>query len=78
MTTMKIEKDIRMLSIMHFRMSSLLAFLSHSMRLLSYLAKPVNGVKEERMVFNGMKCSPEFWHNNYAANAHSRLIPCIF
>ena len=21
---------------------------------------------------------PEFWHNNYAANAHSRLIPCIF
>ena len=54
---MKIEKDIRMLSIMHFRMSSLLAFLSHSMRLLSYLAKPVNGVKEERMVFNGMKCS---------------------
>ena len=35
-------------------MSSLLAFLSHSMRLLSYLAKPVNGVKEERMVFNEM------------------------
>ena len=21
---------------------------------------------------------PEFWHNNYVANTHSRLIPCIF
>ena len=54
---MDLHKDIRLLRFMCYRMNNIFALFSHCLRFVLPFIKPVEGVKEERKIICGMKCS---------------------
>ena len=54
---MELQRDIRILRFMHYRMNSFLAMFSHILRFVFPLVRPVSGVKEEIKTMCGLKCS---------------------
>lgn len=54
---MELNRDIRMLRFMHYRMNHAFALFSHIMRLFLPFVRPVPGVEENVLRISGMKCS---------------------
>lgn len=55
--SMELQRDIRILRFMHYRMNSAFALFSHVLRYILPFIQPVSGVKEEIRTICGMKCS---------------------
>ena len=53
---MELQKDIRMLSLMHYRMTSAMALVSHAMRCVTPRIRPLPGISMEMQKIEGMKC----------------------
>ncbi len=53
---MELQDDIRILSLMHYRMTSAMALISHAMRYAAPLVKLLPGISMERCTMAGMKC----------------------
>ena len=53
---MELHRDIRMLSLMHYRMTSGMALISHAMRCITPCIKLPPGISMDKCTMAGMKC----------------------